>query len=331
MNRYGKAIPLVALMLFSSIGTLWAQAQQPGTPNVTSLESDVLKTVVFIKNDVKFPASSGKPAIRGTDSGTGFIVLVPDSRMGKGYTFSYLVTNRHVAMAFDDQCVPLQIQRTYVTLNLRNPIDGSRLDEERIPPNARWYFPTDPAVDLAVMPFPLDSKKYDIKGIPLGLFFTSGMLRQDQIVPGDRVLTAGYFYQYVGLREMQPIVREGVLAMLPDGPMTTTTWKPGNLYLADIHIIKENSGSPIFVMMQRPIPGPTFIGMQTVFGLLGVVSGYMGEDKNATLKASTAWNLSVHANSGISTVVPAQQLKDLIEGPELQHLRDDAVKGRTKP
>jgi hypothetical protein len=37
------------------------------------------------------------------------------------------------------------------------------------------------------------------------------------------------------------------------------------------------------------------------------------------------WKASVYANSGISFVVPAQQLKDLLESSELQRVRDETV------
>ena len=36
--------------------------------------------------------------------------------------------------------------------------------------------------------------------------------------------------------------------MLPDGPMTTTLCGSGNVYLADVHVIPGNSGSPIFII-----------------------------------------------------------------------------------
>ena len=138
-------------------------------------------------------------------------------------------------------------------------------------------------------------------------------------MPGNRVLTAGFFSGYSGLHEIQPIFREGILAMEPDGPMTTTLCGSGNVYLADVHIIPGNSGSPIFVT-------PEFLpGVQMAFGLLGVVSGYMFENEDMTLTATTTWKGSVSANSGISVVVPAQQLKELLESPEIQSQRDEVV------
>jgi hypothetical protein len=184
----------------------------------------------------------------------------------------------------------------------------------------------DKAVDLAVIPFTLPNMDdFDFQTISSEQFLTSDIIDKQHIVPGDKVLTGGYFYHYAGLHEIQPILREGVLAMLPDGPMTTTLCGPGDVYLADVHIIPGNSGSPIFIVPELGFLVRVPSGQNT-FGLLGVVSGYMYETENMTLRASTTWKVAVNANSGISVVVPAQQLKDLLESPELQGMRDEGIK-----
>jgi hypothetical protein len=179
------------------------------------------------------------------------------------------------------------------------------------------------------MPFVVEAK-YEYRMVYLQQLLTAENLDKRHVVPGDRVLTGGFFYHYAGLHEIQPILREGVLAMLPDGPMSTTTCRSGNVYLADIHIIAGNSGSPIFIIPDLGLGTSVSLGGQTTFGLLGVVSGYMYETEDLTLRAATTWKASVYANSGISVVVPAQQLKELLESSELQRIRDDVVGHATK-
>jgi hypothetical protein len=171
----------------------------------------------------------------------------------------------------------------------------------------------------------------DAINISLLQFLTSDVLNKQGVVPGDKVLTGGFFTGYAGLHEIQPILREGVLAVLPDGPMTTTLCGSGNVYLADIHVIPGNSGSPIFIIPGLGLgAGVSIGGVPNTFGLLGVVSGYMYENEDMTLTATTTWKGSVNANSGISVVVPAQQLKDLLESPELQRLRDAQFSSQPK-
>ena len=339
MTRF-VAATLVVLSLFASVeGKTGAQTQQSATVKTVRGETRLSKIVVFISVELKQPSRARpvgarmvvkptKPAIL---YGTGFLVSVPDSRLPKDREFGYLVTNRHVAQAIEQDaqgaCISHEVQQTYVTMNLKDPTNGNRTDREplQMSPLVHWYFPKDEGVDLAVIPFaPTD--RYDAVPLSSETFITSETLEKQNIVPGDRLLTAGFFYAYAGLHEIQPILREGVLAMLPDGPMTTTTCKSGDICLADIHITPGNSGSPIFVIPALGLDsGEQLGGVPSFFGLLGVVSGYMQETSNLTLRASTTWEASVHANSGVSVVVPAQQLKDLLDSPELQRLRDEMI------
>lgn len=316
-----------------------ALGQQTTTVPTSRVEAELSKVVVFITLELKTQGRSNDP--NGTEGanpptlrGTGFLIMVPDSRMPSGETFSYLVTNRHVAEAIEQdnegRCVRREIKTTYVTLNLKEPANGERAVkiELALSPQHHWYFPSDEAVDLAVIPFaPPVENSYDFKEVTIDQLLSAETIGKDQIVPGDPVLTAGFFFAYAGFHEIQPIVREGVLAMLPDGPMTTTMCKAGNVYLADVHITPGNSGSPMFIIPKLGLgAGISFGGTPSVFGLLGVVSGYMQETSDLTLRASTIWSASVQANSGVSIVVPAQQLKDLLESPELRGQRDETVR-----
>jgi hypothetical protein len=338
MNKHVRAVVLAAVLLASPLGRLWAQQHQTTTTTPTRRETELLTTIVFITVELKEPEPhqpgtsnrSTRPRKPAHLYGTGFLVSVPDSRL-TGRAFTYIVTNRHVAEAIEENqkgdCTRLPIQKMYVTMNLKEPVNGKRSDLVDITtsPQMHWYFPDDAASDLAVMPFGIDPK-YDARVIGLDQFLTTEILDKQHVVPGDRVLTGGFFYGYAGLHGIQPILRQGVLAMLPDGPMTTTTCKSGEVYLADVHIIPGNSGSPIFIVPALSMgANVTLGGVPNTFGLLGVVSGYMQETEELTLKASTIWKGSVHANSGIAVVVPAQQLRDLLQSSAIQRLRDEAV------
>ena len=338
MTKTSTVVILAALLLPTAVKPVRAQTQPPITAKSDRAETRLSKIVVFISVELKSPTRPANqreshPPEPVTLSGTGFLVTVPDSRLGKDMGFGYLVTNQHVAKAIEQDengnCVAHEIQETYITMNLKEPIDGRRSDRQplRMRGSAHWYFPKDKdeAVDLAVMPFAA-ADKYDAIPLSSEYLITSETLAKQSIVPGDRILTAGFFYGYAGLHQIQPILREGVLAMLPDGPMTTTTCKSGNVYLADVHITPGNSGSPIFIIPALGLgAGEVLGGVPSFFGLLGVVSGYMQETSDLTLRASTTWHASVQANSGVSVVVPAQQLKELLYSPELQRLRDETA------
>jgi hypothetical protein len=335
MVKPNSAIFLVILLLGPGAGTVAPQAPPTQGPSdgaqTTSatgseprIETQVSKSIVFISALAKWPDKDGQPGARADFGGTGFFVSVGDSRLGKNpqgkeTRFSYLVTNRHVALGIetnpDGSCSSKQIIQMFVSGNLVNPVNGNRSVTVPLSPQAHWYFPQNPAVDLAVMPFGV-ADDVDALTIPVEMFLLPDVIAKQQVVPGDKVLTGGFYDGFPGLHEIQPILREGVLAMMPDGPMTTTVCGQGIVYLADIHVIPGNSGSPLFVM-------PSFqIGVPSTFGLLGVVSGYMIERENASLTATTTWAGSVNANSGIAMVVPAEQLRELLNIPELKQLRE---------
>ncbi len=56
--------------------------------------------------------------------------------------------------------------------------------------------------------------------------------------------------------------------------------------------------------------------------LLGIVSGYYYETADFKLETAATLMGEANANSGISIVVPAEQLKALLQSPQLQRLRD---------
>jgi hypothetical protein len=261
-------------------------------------------------------------------SGTGFVVLVPEARLPGEHFVQYLVTNRHIAEGItvdaEGNRIKHRILKMEATVNLIVPLNGTKVHQVPLPPGGpdKWYFPTDDAIDLAVIPFAFDLK-YDISRLSTALFLTADLWGKYGIVPGDKVMTCGYFMHYAGTHQFQPIVREGSLAMVPDDVINVPIGGKARVYLADLHIIPGNSGSPLFLA-----PASTLGGFVTdsqggiPYGLIGIVSGYMWEDSSLTLHPATDFEATIHANSGIAVIVPVDQLKELLDSPEIQHQRD---------
>lgn len=122
---------------------------------------------------------------------------------------------------------------------------------------------------------------------------------------------------------MQPIVRQGIVAMMPDEkiPFVVT---PEKLYLADVHVFGGNSGAPAFIDLGG-IHGVSITGGED-YRLLGVVNGEVLEDEHFNLELATAYAGTAKANSGISTIVPADELKALLDDPRLQQQRENELK-----
>jgi S1-C subfamily serine protease len=296
-----------------------SKPQEAAPPKSTApseaLSKTLKKTVAFLT--VEFVDGQ---AIR-HEMGTAFFVSMEDKRLGENRGWIYLVTNRHMAEP-DIEGRKVTVLRTLVRLNLKNPIGGAHSEEGNLPigQGSRWFFPKDDAVDLAVMP---DQERYDYMSIPTTVFATKDIVESENIAEGDTVLFTGFFYQFPGQDKIQPILRQGILAMMPDEPLETTRGKPGRLYLADAHVFGGNSGAPLFVNtggIRQSGSGNTLLGIR--YRLLGIVSGYFYETQDFQLQIATTLKGKASANSGISLVVPVDELKTLLESPELQAKRD---------
>lgn len=241
-------------------------------------------------------------------AGTGFLVAYTDPRLPKGSSFLYLVTNRHVAECWDEHNHPREVLSLMIRVNAK---DGS--SRRLVASPAGWHLPTDDSVDLAVMSVALPNDLL-IDALSVDDFATKDFMSNNGIAEGSPILLSGYFYQFSGERRFQSIVRQGILSMVPDEPMKTTTGKPGTVYLCDVHIFGGNSGSPVMVTTD-------WIGVGG-YHLLGVVSGYYYEDEDFNLEIATTVKGTARANSGVAMIVPADFLKALLDGPELKGARE---------
>jgi hypothetical protein len=300
-----------------------ASPQQPATSAAAPpppIAEQIRKTVAFL-----MVAVGNDPAAPSGFIGTCFFVWVPDSRIGEGRGFMYLVTNRHVAQPGIDLGTPYHVQAIFIRMNLVTPQGGMQSVEERIPPDqVHWFFPSDDAVDLAIAPLSPDQTKYAYMSIPSTMIVTAEQLKTGEVGVNDPISFAGYFSNFPGRIRMEPIVREGVIAMLPEEKLDTTLHKQGRLFLADIHAFHGNSGSPVFVNIGGMHHGMIYAGER--YFLLGVLSGYYPESVGFSVPAATVLTGEVRDNSGIATIVPGEELTNLLNSPDVQADRDRQIK-----
>ena len=317
----------LVVLVFSTQVT---QAQTPAsagtadsvTAKVSPFTDQLRRTVVFIK--AGFVKGSSTVEI----TGTGFLVVYPDPRLSANQGFLYLVTNRHMAEPGAEEGQKYSVTYSVCFLNV-NPtpqnVDTSHAEAlSLLSPGRPWYFPSDPAVDLAIIPVSFqNASAAQYLPIPVSSIATKKIIEDQGIAAGDQVLFAGYFYQYPGSKKIQPIVREGILAMMPDEKLSTTLQKPGEVYLADIHAFHGNSGSPLFVNTGGLRGGGV---SPSRYMLLGVVSGYYPEDESSfSLPAARVLTGEVHDNSGVTVIVPGDQLMALLDSPALKEARESAI------
>jgi len=221
----------------------------------------------------------------------------------------------------------MQVESISIRLNLRQAQGGSIAQDAFLNEhgNVAWVLPQDDSVDLAVLPLLPDETRFDFKYLPLGLLAGRDLLHQHRITEGEPVFFTGFFYQFPGAKRMEPIVRQGIIAMMPEDKVPFLS-RAEKVYLADVHVFGGNSGSPAFINLGGYHEGSMVLGDD--YRLLGVVNANVSEDEKFNLELATTVSGKGIANSGISTIVPADELKALLEDPRVQKLRDDAVTAR---
>jgi len=314
-----KSFRIASLLLVLTSWGLCAQnappvplSQTTTTAPAEPAEKQIRKIVAFITMHCVSP---GPPAVAVTAKGTGFFVSVYDSRLPSDKHFTYFVTNRHVAMCWDNHNVPMRVQAVSIRLNRK---DGSSY-EGTSSGNLSWILPSDDSVDLALFVGAPDASVYDFLDTSESIFATDDVIKKESISEGLKIIFSGFFYQVPGLNHMEPILREGIVAMMPEGKLVTTTGKLGTVYLGEVHAFHGNSGSPVFV----DVRSRGNIGYD--YRLLGVVSGGYSEGEENNLVLETPLE-SKPGNSGIAMIVPASELKKLLDDPRVVAARDAAVR-----
>lgn len=149
-------LPWILGVLLCSLAT--GQTQNTTTAAVTTpVNTSPEAAITQIRESVAFIRLTCAKRDKLYESrGTGFFVAYPDNRFvgDSSQFFVYLVTNRHVALCWDDDGHPMQVTSVAVSMNLRSPVDGKFVTEVTLNPsgNIDWVLPTDEAVDLATFP-----------------------------------------------------------------------------------------------------------------------------------------------------------------------------------
>ncbi|HTA57635.1 MAG TPA: trypsin-like serine protease [Candidatus Baltobacteraceae bacterium] len=333
--RFSRLLIALSLAIVSS---LRISAQQPPTPQQPKTTQDLTALAEAQKSSIpslraavvylEVHGAGNSPAV----AGTGFFVFLDNPTFPYQLIRheGYLVTNRHVAQPGIDIGEPHDAVQVLISSNLRIPQGGKASVTESIPlgGSTHWYFSKDESLDLAVLPWSPNMGRYEVGPISTNSFATEEKIKANAIDIGDPVLFTGLFTSRPGSQRVEPIVRQGTLAMVPSEAMDTTLHKPGHIYLADAHAFHGNSGSPMFINVGGAHHG-AFIA-EDRYLLLGVVSGYFPEKAGYIVPAASVLTGEVRDNSGIAVVVPAYELLKLLSSVQDQ-LDQEKANAAKKP
>jgi hypothetical protein len=255
--------------------------------------------------------------------GTGFVVGV---RGLHDNAYLHLVTAQHVAENFEDAPWVFGI-------NLKS---GGKVLIKGTPEDAKWwYHPTDKEhVDAAVAILATDKlSDYDLHWLPETMLLDDESIEKHGIGIGDEVNVVGLFTRFHGQQRHIPIIRTGNIAMMPTEPVPTRKYSPMEAYLAEGRSIGGLSGSPVFVretINMEVADGSGgkkyFYGQGNIY-LLGLMHGHWDVDLKKTEQIEAV-------NLGVSIVVPAKKIREILYHPELVALRkafDDAIAKEKEP
>jgi len=267
------------------------------------ISDEILKCVGFVSNSENLVDYRG----------TAFVVSVP---YGEDTGCLHLVTAKHVALAITNQaCIGV------------NAKDGfPRWMKQGDTP---WFFhPTDESVDVAVLP--MASPKiaaYDVRDIPVQMFATKEVVEAEKIGLGDELINVGLFKPFPGSDSfLEPIVRTGNIAMMPRSRIPSDSFGSLEAYLAEGRSMGGLSGSPVFVRSTVNMNVTNYLGEPAQISglgplrLLGLVHGHWDAPADFADKSSKPVNM------GVSIIIPADKILEVLYSPQLCAVREQAFK-----
>lgn len=243
--------------------------------------------------------------------------------------FTYLVTAKHVVDGLKAHNVFVRVNRV-----------GGGMVLAALRGYDAWVFHPDTPqeVDVAVMPYLPPISLLDIKAMdPAAWFVTRDVIKNRDIGAGDAVYVIGLFSKMAGREKNIPIVRTGFIASMPDEKIPRIRigkWRgAAEGYLIESRSISGWSGSPIFVRPTLHVPfraenepdPMAFYGVSGKPYLLGLVHGHWdiepGTENDVHIKAPHPNDEQEQANIGLTVVVPAHKILEVLYHPKLIEMR----------
>ena len=275
---------------------------------------------------------SGKPLALEQPLGTAFFVSYPDKRGGPDYLFSYLVTAKHVLRDSDGKF----LRAVNLRLNLKSA-SGKGIEFVKDIPvsdangSLLWFHDLkDNGDEAVVLPFLPDQAQFEFKTVPLAMFADDETIKMEKLAEGDTLYFIGLMAQFYGSERNFPVIRRGTLALMTDEKMDTP-WGPERAFIAELNSWPGNSGSPVFLNLSGFRDAGTIIGPPNI-RFMGILLGNFQNKLKATTVDSFTAVLGNDANIGVSFMLPASRVREVLEGGPAQQNRDIQIQqlGRSR-
>lgn len=280
------------------------------------IPDSALRSVVYVGNRCPPEAPEKFSAI-----GTGFIV--ERERPPKIGKVLYLVTADHVRKRLTEQSkFSIRVNRADGRGAVFSPPDFYEW----------WRHPTDQkTVDAAIFPFGLTR-------VPFTSFPAARFVSKELVEPkppnagvgiGDEVFIVGMLRTHPGREKITPAVRTGHIAMMAQERIRTKNYGYAKMRLIEAFSLKGLSGSPVYVRETLCFPRRTargsnfFLALGDIY-LLGLLHGIVHVP--ATEEVTDIPDLDQKWHTGISMVVPAEHILEIIDQPKLIKYEEGIVR-----
>lgn len=247
-------------------------------------------------------------------NGTCFFVGINSPKDSSRF-FPYLITAKHVLQKNNSKGFYKEV---FIRMNT---IDSSSrftwLPINLSGPDMNVFFHSDPAVDIAVIPYVPPKNDYLFRYLDETFLFDRRRFKSLPIVEGAETIFTGLFTPYTGEKKIYPIVRFGKISLLTNEKIDWIGVKR-EMILIESSSFGGNSGSPVYFQVVHPNGYKQLI-------LGGVLSGtYRDLAEIQVLKTSNTSGVPVALyNNGISGITPAYLLWEIIHSKELTKIRSE--------
>ncbi len=174
-------------------------------------------------------------------AGTGFFLLMRMSQEGDTANFGYLVTTRQ---AVKRNAAGVQ-DTLYLRINRRDGLSDTLAVPLTVNAEPKYFFHSDSAVDLAVLPAFPDGNRYDHLFTPVGMIAPVDFLQKENITEGDLFFYAGMYSPHGGTLKNIPEVRFGRIIQISDEQYRTRRGMT-ELYMIDTELSPDSYGAPLY-------------------------------------------------------------------------------------
>jgi len=242
--------------------------------------------------------------------GTGFLVEVERANRTLKY---YLVTAHHVIRRLPEP------SRFSIRINHKSEKSHNLRSFGRW----RWWRHSDRSVDAAVYPWSLDVVEYPHSAFQIDKYFVKPDPTGERgIGVGDPIYMVGLFRTLAGSDKITPMVRSGNIAMMASEPFRTKYYGDALYHWIETFSLKGFSGSPVFAretigtkLDKKKGNDAQWLRGHGDLYLLGLVHGILPlrvlDELTGVRDSKQVWH------SGITMVVPAHLIMEILNRPEL--------------